>query len=64
MVLTSTFFYYEGNYIDWKIAIPCAVGGSIGGIIGAKILRKLPENVLKITFIIFLSYASYKMIMS
>lgn len=62
MVLTSSFFYYKGNYIDWKIAFLCAIGGSIGGYIGAKLLKKLPEKVLKIAFTIFLIYVSFKMI--
>lgn len=62
MVLTSSFFYYKGNYIDWKIAIFCAMGGSIGGYIGAKLLKKIPERILKIVFTIFLVYVSYKMI--
>jgi len=62
MVITSSFFYYKGNYIDWKIAILCAIGGIIGGYIGAKLLKKLPEKVLKITFTVFLVYVSYKMI--
>lgn len=64
MVLTSSFFYYKGNYIDWKIAFLCAIGGSIGGYIGAKLLKKLPEKVLKIAFTIFLIYVSFKMITS
>lgn len=62
MVLTSSFFYYKGNFIDWKIAIFCAVGGSIGGYIGAKLLKKVPERILKIIFTVFLIYVSYKMI--
>ena len=62
MVLTSSFFYYKGNYIDWKIAIFCAIGGSIGGYIGAKLLKKIPERILKIVFTIFLVYVSYKKI--
>ena len=62
MVLTSSFFYYKGNYIDWKIAIFCAIGGSIGGYIGAKKKKKIPERILKIVFTIFLVYVSYKMI--
>lgn len=62
MVLTSSFFYYKGNYIDWKIAIFCAIGGSIGGYIGAKLLKKVPERILKIIFTVFLIYVSYKMI--
>ena len=62
MVITSSFFYYKSNYINWKIAIFCAIGGTIGGYIGAKLLKKLPEKVMKIVFTIFLIYISYKMI--
>lgn len=62
MVITSGIFYYKENYIEWKTAILCAIGGAIGGYIGAKLLKKLPEKYLKITFTIFLVYASYKMI--
>ena len=62
MVITSSFFYYKGNFINWKIAILCAIGGTIGGYIGAKLLKKLPEKVMKIIFIIFLIYIAFKMI--
>ncbi len=62
MVITSSFFYYKGNFINWNIAFLCAIGGAIGGYIGAKLLKKLPEKVMKIAFTIFLSYVSYKMI--
>lgn len=62
MVVTSSFFYYKGNFIDWKIAFLCAIGGSIGGYIGAKLLKKLPKEIMKIAFAIFLVYVSYKMI--
>ena len=64
MVLTSSFFYYKGNYINWKIAILCAIGGSIGGYLGAKLLKKLPKKVLKIAFTVFLVYVSFKMLTS
>ena len=64
MVITSSFFYYKGDFIDWKISILCSVGGAIGGYIGAKLLKKLPEQVLKIAFTIFLIYVSYRMITS
>ena len=62
MVVTSSFFYYQGNFIDWKIAIFCAIGGAIGGYIGAKLLKKLPEKFMKIAFTILLIYIAYKMI--
>ena len=64
MVITSSFFYYKGHYINWKISILCAIGGSIGGFFGAKLLKKLPEKTLKIAFTIFLIYASYKMLIT
>ena len=64
MVITSSFFYYKGNFIDWKISIMCAIGGAIGGYIGAKLLKKLPEKILKIAFTCFLAYVSFKMITS
>lgn len=62
MVITSSFFYYKGNYINWKIAILCAIGGAVGGYIGAKLLKKLPDKILKIAFTFFLIYVSIKMI--
>lgn len=62
MVIASSIFYYRGNYINWKISLFCAIGGAIGGFIGAKLLKKLPEMVLKIVFTIFLVYVSYRML--
>ena len=62
MVITSSFFYYKFNYIDWKISILCAIGGTIGGYIGAKLLKKLSEKVLKVTFVVFIIYVGVKMI--
>lgn len=62
MVITSSFFYYQGNFINWDIAFLCALGGVIGGYIGAKLLKKLPKEVMKVVFTIFLAYISYKMI--
>ena len=62
MVLTSSIFYYKSDFINWKIALLCAIGGTIGGYIGAKLLKKLPEKVLKIAFTVFLIYVSIKMI--
>lgn len=62
MVITSGIFYYGNNYIDWKLGITCAVGGIVGGYIGAKLLKKLPTKILKIAFTGFLIYVSVKMI--
>ena len=62
MVITSGLFYYNNNSINWNIGIKCAIGGIIGDFIGSKLLKKLPDKVLKIIFIVFLIYVSIKMI--
>lgn len=64
MVTVSSFFYFKNNYIDWQTGILCAIGGIIGGYAGSKLLKKLSDNILKISFIIFLIYVSIKMIMA
>ena len=63
MVITSGIFYYKNNYIDWNIGIKCAIGGIVGGFIGAKLLKRLSTKVLRILFIIFLIYTSIKIIL-
>jgi len=62
MVIASGIFYYKNNYIDWNLGIKCAIGGIIGGFIGAKLLKKLSTKTLRILFLIFLLYTSIKMI--
>ena len=64
MVVTSGFFYYKNNYIDWRAGLLCAVGGIVGGFLGAKLLKSAPVKVLKIMFLIFLIYAAYRMLVS
>jgi len=63
MVITSGIFYYKNNYIDWNIGIKCAIGGIVGGFIGAKLLKKLSQKVLRILFIVFLVYTAIRLFM-
>ena len=64
MVITSGIFYYKNNFVDWNLGIKCAIGGVIGGIIGAKLLKIVSTKALKIAFVVFLVYTSFKMIMA
>ena len=56
MVITSGIFYYRNDYIDWNLGIKCALGGTIGGIIGAKLIKKMSTKTLKIKFLMFIIY--------
>jgi len=60
MVVTSGIFYYQNNYIDWKLGALCALGGIPGGYLGAQLLKKLDAKYFKIAFIFFLVYTSIK----
>lgn len=64
MVITSGIFYYQNDYIDWKIGILCAIGGMIGGFLGSRYLKKIPYLYLKVSFIVFLIYVSIRMIIA
>ena len=62
MVIASGIFYYRNDYINWSLGIKCAIGGIIGGFIGTRLLKKIPNKYLKIVFILFLVYAGVCMI--
>lgn len=46
----SAFFYFRQGNIDIKSTVAVSVSGSIGAIIGAKLLKKIPSHYLKILF--------------
>lgn len=62
MVITTAFFYGRNNYINWKIGILCAIGGTIGSFIGSKLLDVLKGKYLKAIFILFLLYSGVRIV--
>ena len=58
MVITTGFFYYKQNYIDTKISLLVAIGGAIGGMLGAILLKHINTKHIKILFTCFLFYMS------
>lgn len=64
MIITiiSSFFYYKNNYFDFKIAPYIIVGGVIGGIVGAKLMHKIPKFWLSLNFYLFMIFIGIRMI--
>ena len=62
MVIVTAIFYNNSHFINWNIALLCAIGGIAGGIIGAHLLKKIPDYIIKIAFTCFLVYVSITMI--
>ena len=61
-VITSFIFYYNSDNIDITTGILVAIGGIIGAFIGAKLLNRLSDKILKITYAAFLIYAAIQFI--
>lgn len=61
LVVVGGIEYYINDYINWEISIRCAIGGIVGGMVGAKLLKKVPDSILKLAFTGFLIYVSIKM---
>lgn len=56
----ASIFYASYNYFDWNNIVKVAIGGTIGGFIGAKLMKKIPKFYLEIIFDIFLIGISIK----
>lgn len=46
----SAFFYFRQGNIDLNATVVLAITGAIGGVLGAKFLKKIPSAYLKIIF--------------
>ena len=62
--LITSIFYAKNNYFDLELSFKIVIGGIIGGYLGAKYTKKIPEKTLAIIFHIFLMYMSIKMIIT
>ena len=64
IVISSAFFYQKNNYFDLELGIYTALGGIIGGIIGAKLTKRIPKFWLSVIFEMFVIIISLMMIFS
>lgn len=62
LTIISSIFYINKNFVDWTLVYKTAIGGIIGGFIGAKLLRITPNGVLRKIFGGFMIAASIRMV--
>lgn len=62
MSALSSFLYVRNGYFDLNLWIPVTIGGVAGGLLGARLLPKIPIRWLKIIFGSVILITSFKMI--
>jgi uncharacterized membrane protein YfcA len=60
--LLAAWIYYKQGYVDLKIAGLICLGFFIGGLAGAQLATKIPDEILRKIFGVVLMAASLKMI--
>lgn len=64
LTIVSSLFYINNNYVDWVLLYKTAIGGIIGGTLGAVLLNRIPEKHLRIIFGCIIIFVSIRMVMS
>ena len=62
LVSVSAYIYFRNGLLDMKQAVPVAIGGVIGGAIGAFLLHRIPSKWLCRIFALFMIGAAVRMI--
>lgn len=60
--LISIFFYAKEGNIDLKTSLWCALGGTLGGALGAYLLRKIPTSWVSKIFGILMLISAWRML--
>lgn len=62
--VVSLFFYGWRSHLDYVLALKVSVGGVVGGLIGAKLLKKLSGNAIRKIFGAFMILAALRMVVA
>ena len=63
MTLAGLTIYTLGGYSNASVIIKVGIGTSLGALLGAKLLSKLPPDYIRMGFGLLMVIASFKMIM-
>ena len=62
LTIVSAFYYISNGFVDWDLTVRVTIGGVAGGYLGAKLLGKCPENVLRKIFGAFMIISAIRML--
>lgn len=62
LTVISTIVYLRTHRAEWAVIVWVSVGGTLGGLIGAKLLNKISGNLLHKIFGAFMIVAALRMI--
>lgn len=62
LTIISSFVYIYNSFVDWDLVLKTSIGGVVGGYIGAKLLRVIPDKYLRKIFGGFMIFASIRMV--
>ena len=61
LTVVSSFFYISNSYVDWGLTVKVALGGLVGGYVGARLLQICPSKLLRKIFAAFMIVAGIRM---
>lgn len=62
-VVGTTVYALRGIAVDYEVGVPLMIGGVFGAVLGAKLVMKAPENVLRTIFVVVLVIAGVKLLL-
>ncbi len=62
LTIISVYYYIKNDYLIWGLAVYVSIGGSIGGYIGARLLKNIPTDILRKIFGVFMLMAAIRMV--
>ena len=60
--IASAIVYYTNGFVDLDMLLYTAVGSVVGGVVGALLLKKLSNNILKYIFALVVMAAGIRML--
>ena len=59
-IVSASVYVFKGDF-DIKAAIPFVIGGTLGGLVGGRVFKKVSVRALRIIFSLFMMYGGIRL---